>query len=163
MKDSCKYPIYLVIFVLSGNSIDWYWREDSNHSTENGLGWTNWLCHNWGSVAYGSFLNVFFKIPCLLLEFLACHSNSFCSPCGRCCENNCFYYLACLVRTDSYAYSNLFGLDYCDSSRQSLQLYEQISFIKGKQSPQRNYRIISTIFLTTVGFILSYLVLIKNV
>ena len=35
--------------------------------------------------------------------------------------------------------------------------------MRGKQSPQRNYRLVATICLTTLGFILSYLILTKNV
>ena len=121
------------------------------------------LCHNWGSVAFGSFFNAFFKIPFLIFELFACHSQGCCTPCGHCCDNNCFYYLLCLIRSDSYAYSNLFGTNYCDSSSQSLKLYDQFSYIRGKQSPLRNYRIISVIFLTALGFILSYIILVKKV
>lgn len=111
----------------------------------------------------GSFLNGFLKVPCLLLEILICHPKEFCGAIGRCCENNFIYFLLYLIRTDTYAFINLFGGGYCDSSFECVKLYDHVSYVRGKQSPQRNYRIISTIFLVTLSLTLSYLILMKNV
>jgi hypothetical protein len=111
----------------------------------------------------GSFLNAFLKVPCLILEILICHPRGLCGGLGKCCEKNFIYFLLYLIRTDSYAFINLFGRGYCDSGLECLKLFDNISYVRGKQSPQRNYRIISTIFLVTLSLTLSYIVLKNNV
>ena len=65
LKDSCIYVFYSVIFVLSGQAVDWYWR--GRMTLDNHLGFSNCMKFNWGSIAVGSFLNSIFRLPLLLL------------------------------------------------------------------------------------------------
>lgn len=146
---------------MSGNAVSWYWW--GSELSEHNLGWKNLVCRNWGSVVCGSFFEAFLQYPFLLLEWLTCHRKGCCSRIGVCCQDNCCFQLINLVRTDSYPYTNIFGSSYCEASRECLQLCEQSPHIKGSQSPMRNYRIIATVFLTLVGYLLGDLILRQRV
>lgn len=147
----------LVIFIISGNAGDWYWSKDGYG--EPCLGLRNLLCYNWGSVIAGSLLNLLFKIPFILLELLVCHPTGCCNRCGNSCYDSCWHRLINLVRTDAYAFTNLFGTAYCDSSRHCQNLCLDYPQFQGSQSPLRNYRVAVQVFLTAAGFIGSYMIL----
>lgn len=52
-----------VNYVVSGNAVEWYFRnQDNNYKSHCCNSFTRLLCKNWGSVAGGSFLNAFFII-----------------------------------------------------------------------------------------------------
>ena len=117
------------------------------------------MSYNWGSVVAGSFFGAFLQYPCLVLEWLSCHRKGCCGRAGACCRENCCFQLINLLRSDAYSYSNLFGSSYLEASRECFNLCEQSAFLKGSQSPMRNYRVIATVCLTLVGFLLGELIL----
>lgn len=146
---------------MSGNACDWYWCNEGYG--EPCLGLSNLLSHHWGSVVAGSLLNLLLKVPFLLLELLICHPTGCCNKCGNSCYDGCFHKTLDLIRTDSYAFTNLFGTAYCDSSRHCRNLCLDYPYYQGSQSPMRNYRVAVQIFLTCAGFIGSYLILTARV
>jgi hypothetical protein len=144
------------IFVISGNAVDWYWRRNSNEHLN--LGLTNLLCHNWGSVVVGSYLNLFLRPLFLFLEIFSCHPRGCCRSLGVCCADNACTYLLTFIRTDAYAYTNIFGAAYCRAASECTRLCDLSPHFTTSQSPLRNYRIIATIFLTVVAFILGHII-----
>ena len=110
----------IVIFVVSGQAVDWYWR--GKYTIEGCPGFNNCMRFNWGSIAVGSFLNSVLRLPLLVLELLICHPTACCNMCGNCCYDNCCQNLVDLVRTDVYAYCNLFGSGYCEACRECRHL-----------------------------------------
>ena len=57
LRDACNFFIYLVDFCVSGNAVDWYWHRESGNCLSS---FKRLVCHNWGSVVGGSFINAFF-------------------------------------------------------------------------------------------------------
>lgn len=110
---------YLVNFVVSGNSVEWYFKDESNtKQTHCFKPFTRLLCRNWGSVVGGSFLNAFLNIPTLISDLFRCDRRGALGKCNPCYTKFCICdYLFELVRTDSYSFINLTGVPYCDASR----------------------------------------------
>lgn len=106
-------------------------------------------------------MNAFLRLPSNLVELFVCHPTGCCGKCGNCCYNNCSWCSSFfgLVRTDAYAYINLFGNPYCDSARECEKLCSNSHHFQGFQSPSRNYRIAAGVLLVALGIILSYLIL----
>lgn len=49
--------------MVSGNAIEWYFRNENNNFKSHCCHpFSRLLCKNWGSVAGGSFLNAFFNL-----------------------------------------------------------------------------------------------------
>lgn len=44
-------------FCVGGNAVDWYWHRESGNCLSS---FKRLVCHNWGSVVGGSFINAFF-------------------------------------------------------------------------------------------------------
>jgi hypothetical protein len=155
--------LYSVIFILSGNAVEWYWSGAQDN--EESASFDRLVSKNWGSVAAGSFMNAFFRIPSNIIEQLICHPNSFCGGCGRFCANNCYgcKSLLGLIRTDSYSYINIFGTAYYDSSKECEKLCENSQHFIGFQSAMRNFRIVAGILLLTISLILSFLIMGRRV
>lgn len=107
---------------------------------------------HFGSVVGGSFLNAFFNLIDFFLEALRCYPDGTCPACAPFCNN---LFSACanlfdLVRTDVYSYTNLTGVDYCNSARYCEHLIETSRLFVGSQSLLYFYRISAYSF--TIGF-----------
>jgi hypothetical protein len=150
---------YIVIFIVSGNSGDWYWRGINDQ--DRSYSFKRLLRYNWGSVVAGSFLNAFLRIPTSLLELFICHPTACCGKCGNCCYGacNCCTSAIGLVRTDSYSYINLFGTTLCDSSRECEKLCIGSGHFQGFQSPMRNFRILAGITIVALALFFVYPIL----
>ena len=144
------------MFIVGGNTTNWFWSKMHKRTC---FGFSNLVCHNWGSVALGSFLRMILKIPLLIIELLTCHPTACCNKAGNCCTDHCCGFLYTLVRTDVYALINIFGYSYCDATKYCDNLCRHYVHFQSSQSPMRNYRIAAMTFLTALSFILSYLVL----
>jgi hypothetical protein len=119
LRDACILYFNLVNFCVSGAATDWYWNRPARTNCYSP--YQRLLCHHWGSVVGGSFLNAFFLIPRLIIELLVCHPQACCHGLGTTCYNSCSW-LTCffdLVRTDAYSYMNLSGIPFCNSARQA--------------------------------------------
>lgn len=139
--------------------MQWYWSgayDDDESPSFNRL-----VGKNWGSVVAGSFANAFLRIPSNVLEQCICHPDGCCARCGQSCSNNCNWCLSllALIRTDSYSYINIFGVPYCDSSRECEKLCENSQHFVGMQSAMRNFRIVAGVVLVGLGVALGYLIL----
>jgi hypothetical protein len=56
-------------YIISGNAVEWYFNYNNNQPTSCGRPFTRLLCKNWGSVAAGAFLNAFFNIFGIIIDF----------------------------------------------------------------------------------------------
>ncbi len=57
------YPITNAVnYIISGNTVEWYFNYNSNRGTQCGRPFKRLFTKNFGSVAGGSFLNAFFNI-----------------------------------------------------------------------------------------------------
>ena len=56
-------------FIISGNAVEWYFNYNNNQPTSCGRPFNRLLCKNWGSVAGGSFVNAFFNLFGIIIDF----------------------------------------------------------------------------------------------
>jgi len=117
--------------------------------------------YNWGSVVFGSFMNAFMRILSNLVEIFILHPLSWCAAAGRFPESGCNWCVSFfgLIRTDSYAYINIFGNSYFDSSKKCQNMCLESHYFEGYQSPMRNFRISAGVLLVTSTVIFSYPIL----
>jgi hypothetical protein len=94
------------------------------------------------------------------LEALRCYPDGTCPACAPCCTS---IFGACanlfdLVRTDVYSYTNLTGVDYCNSARFCEHLIETSRLFVGSQSLLYFYRISAYSFTIGATLILTYFI-----
>jgi hypothetical protein len=95
-----------------------------------------------GSVIGGSFINVFFFLPDLLLDFFRKDSNNDENESGSCLA---FFDL---VRSDGMAYIALSGNSYCQSAKYCEYFTHESLLCEGSQSVLRLYRICAHILIS---------------
>lgn len=116
VSQGCMYAINNADnFILSGLATEWYCDQAPSLCTT----FSRLLRFHFGSVVGGSFLNAFFNLIDFFLESLRCYPDGTCPACAPFCTS---VFASCanlfdLVRTDVYSYSNLTGVDYCNSAR----------------------------------------------
>jgi len=116
------------------------------------------LRKNWGSVVGGSFVNAFFEIPTLIIELFICHPGTCCSKLGNTCANTFSFipFFLDLVRTDSYAYTSITGLPFCNSSRECAKIFNHNHSFVGSQNPVRSYRFVAHVLLVALTSVFGY-------
>ena len=141
-------------FVLSGLATEWYCDQAPSLCTT----FSRLLRFHFGSVVGGSFLNAFFNLIDFFLESLRCYPDGTCPACAPFCTSvtaSCAN-LFDLVRTDVYSYSNLTGVDYCNSARFCEHLIETSRLFVGSQSLLYFYRISAYSFTIGITLIITY-------
>lgn len=134
------FPLYIVNYIISGLSCEWYFRNDATWYTPVKRLFTK----NIGSIAGGSFLSSLFFIPSLLISFLF--------PTTDCCLCNFFD----LTRSDVYAWIYLSGNSYCPSSRQTQYLCNRSAICRANESVLSVYTFVARVVLALVSVMIAY-------
>lgn len=93
-----------------------------------------------GSVIGGAFINIFFFIPDLILDFFRIDNS-------KCCQCGCLKFFD-LVRSDALAYVGLTGNPYCNSAKYCEYFTQGNMSCQSSQSVMRLYRICAHIFIS---------------
>lgn len=152
---------HIVNFCVSGRACDWYWN---NFEAKWYTPLQRLLTRHWGSVVGGSFVNGFFELPTLIVEFLTCHAGTCCHSLGSKCDQKCPMGVCFdLVRTDSYSYITLTSLPFCNAGRECHNLCMNGDQFVGGYNPMKHYRFVATVFLVALGYLLGHIYANKHV
>ena len=156
LRDSCKFPIYIVNFCISGATTEWYnKRQNVCYEPFQVL-----VTKHWGSVVGGSFFNAFFELPSLIIELLICHPQTCCGKCGGICHNSCnCLNFTDLIRTDSYTYTYMSGIPICNADRQCEDICGRSTHFIGSNSALKHYKFSAHVCCVSLAFLASYFVL----
>ena len=103
-------------------------------------------------------MNAFFNVIDFFLEALRCYPDGTCPACAPFCTTvfNACANIFDLVRTDVYSYTNLTGVDYCNSARYCEHLIETSRLFIGSQSLLYFYRISAYSFTIGLTLVVEY-------